>query len=67
MTRTTQAAMPQKQITLHAWASAQFAKVPHVNTLRKWAHDGYIQPAPTKVGREYLVLPTARYVGKPAK
>lgn len=54
---------PQK-ITLLEWATAQFKKVPHVNTLRKWAHDGNIEPKPEKVGREYLVLPTARYVAK---
>lgn len=55
---------PLKKIALHDWASTQFAKVPHINTLRKWARTKQIKPAPELVGREYLVLPTARYVGK---
>jgi hypothetical protein len=50
------------KITLAAWAASQFAEVPHVNTLRKWARTGQIRPKPELVGREYLVLPTARYV-----
>lgn len=60
---TTTAERPKK-ITLAEWAAAQFAKVPHVNTLRKWAREKQIKPVPELVGREYLVLPHARYVGK---
>lgn len=64
---TTTTAEAPKKITLGDWAAAQFAKVPHVNTLRKWAREGHIQPQPELVGREYLVLPTARYVQKASK
>lgn len=64
---TTTTAEAPKQITLHEWAEAQFAHVPHVNTLRKWARTKQIKPAPVLVGREYLVLPTARYVPKKGK
>lgn len=60
---TTTAEQP-KQITLADWAKAQFATVPHVNTLRKWAREKQIQPAPKLVGRSYLVMPAAKYVGK---
>jgi hypothetical protein len=64
---TTTTAEKAKPITLHEWAEAQFAHVPHVNTLRKWARTKQIRPCPQLVGREYLVLPHARYVGKAKK
>lgn len=61
-TTTTTAEAPK--ITLAVWASTQFAEVPHVNTLRKWAREGHIQPAAELIGREYYVLPHARYVAR---
>lgn len=61
---TATALQPKDRITLAQWAAAQFATVPHANTLRKWAREGQIQPAPEFIGREYFVAPTARYVGK---
>lgn len=60
----TTTAVQAKAITLAEWAAARFAKVPHVNTLRKWARERQIRPVPKLVGREYLVLPHAQYVGK---
>lgn len=64
---TTATAEAPKKITLADWAAAQFAKVPHVNTLRKWAREGHIQPEPELIGREYFVLPNARYVREKSK
>jgi hypothetical protein len=52
-----------KQITLHAWASARFDPVPHEKTLRRWARDLKIYPYPEKVGRSYLVIEDAIYIG----
>lgn len=65
MNTATTATVPK--ITLGDWAKSQFARVPHVNTLRKWAREGDIQPRPELVGREYLVLPSARYVPRRKK
>lgn len=61
---TATALQPINKITLAQWAASQFAQVPHANTLRKWAREGLIQPAPEFIGREYFVAPTARYVGR---
>lgn len=61
---TTEKKAPPPKIPLAEWARSKFAKVPHVNTLRKWARDGHIKPAAEFVGREYLVSPNARYVAK---
>lgn len=52
-----------KKVTLQTWADANFAKLPHKNTLRAWARDCKIFPIPEKVGRDWLVEPSARYVG----
>lgn len=51
-----------QKIPLSDWAKRHYgAKAPHVNTLRKWASTGLIQPAPVKTGRAYMVLPDAVY------
>ncbi len=50
-----------KLISLIEWDKLSFEKPHCLNTLRKWARSGMIQPQPKKVGREYLVIPTARY------
>lgn len=52
-----------KKVTLRTWAEQRFEKVPCSNTLRAWARDMKIYPFPEKVGREYLVLPDAIYIG----
>lgn len=53
-------------ITLQEWAARKFATPPHPNTLRRWAADGMIVPAPFKTGRDYMVIPTARHANEPA-
>ena len=51
-----------KLITLESWANARYPdQVPHINTLRKWAREGFIQPKPFKHGRTYRVLENAKY------
>lgn len=50
-----------KLISLVEWDRQTFETPHHLNTLRKWARSGMIQPPPQKVGREYLVKPDARY------
>ncbi len=54
--------MVTKLITLEAWASATYGEAsPHINTLRRWARDSLIVPAPEKHGRTYYLRPDARY------
>lgn len=54
--------MAAKLITLEAWASATYGEAsPHINTLRRWARDAMIVPAPEKHGRTYYVRPDAQY------
>lgn len=54
--------MAAKLITLEAWAAATYGESsPHINTLRRWARDALIVPAPEKHGRTYYVSPAARY------
>lgn len=51
------------KLSLEEWAKAQFGKhVPCLATLRHWARDGQIFPAPQKIGRKWLVDPDAKYV-----
>ncbi|MBU0901918.1 excisionase [Pseudomonas sp. GWSMS-1] len=47
--------------TLEEWAAENFKTPPSTNTLRKWAREGSIQPAPVKHGRSYYVEIDARY------
>jgi len=54
----------QKQITLKAWAEANFDPPPSNRTLWRWARDCCIYPEPEKVGRDWRVDPNARYVGR---
>lgn len=55
--------MHARLITLERWAEATYGDdAPHVNTLRRWARDGLILPAPEKHGRTYYVRPDAHYV-----
>ena len=52
-----------KLITLEAWAEQTYGEhAPSATTLRRWARDARIQPAPEKHGRAYFVRPDARYV-----
>lgn len=62
MTHTAREAIKPRYITLAEWAALMFSKVPHANTLNRWVHEGRIQPQPMKVGRAWLVKPSAEYV-----
>jgi hypothetical protein len=48
-------------VTLEEWAGDHFRTPPSANTLRKWARDGRIMPAPVKHGRSYYVESDAHY------
>jgi len=50
-------------ITLQEWDKKTFSKAHSLRTLRSWARTGQIYPPPIKVGREYQVEDTARYIG----
>lgn len=49
------------KITLEAWASRKFDPPPKIGTLRAWAGNGLITPAPIKVGRLWMVEEEAEY------
>ena len=49
-------------IPLDQWNSNQYGGKFSMNTLRAWARNGNISPAPEKVGRDWLVDQSARYV-----
>ncbi len=52
-----------KLLTLEEWAASVFgAHPPHIATLRRWARESRIFPAPQLLGRSYYVLATARYI-----
>ncbi len=52
-------------LSLAEWATAKFgANAPCLNTLRRWARDGIIVPKPQKIGRAYMVVPTARHMNE---
>lgn len=57
--------MSQKKILLVEWASRRYDPPPPLFTLRRWARDGEIQPAPEKAGKHYYVLEQAERVGVP--
>jgi hypothetical protein len=50
-----------KLVTLEEWAERTFATKPHRNTLYNWRRDGWIVPAPIRIGNRYFVEPTAVY------
>lgn len=50
-----------QKITLDEWAAAEFKVPPSLNTLRRWAREGLIFPAPIKHGRNYYVEIGAQY------
>lgn len=50
-------------LTLTQWAEQRYgANAPHLNTLRRWAANGNIQPRPQKHGKPFMVDPSAVYV-----
>jgi hypothetical protein len=49
-------------VKLKDWAHLMFGEqIPHVHTLRRWVHEGLIQPPPKKIGKTYYVKPDAEY------
>lgn len=52
-----------KLLTLEEWSKETYkSKQPSIKTLRRWARNGNIYPAPEKHGREYRVQPEAIYI-----
>ena len=49
------------KLTLEEWAMDQFKSPPNLNTLRTWAREGRISPAPVKHGKRYYVESDACY------
>ncbi|WP_441005277.1 excisionase [Xanthomonas sp. WHRI 1810A] len=49
------------KLTLEEWATDQFKSPPNLNTLRTWAREGRISPAPVKHGKRYYVESDACY------
>lgn len=47
------------KVLLAAWAALRYDPAPSAWTLRQWAREGDIHPAPEKVGRDWYVDPTA--------
>jgi hypothetical protein len=52
----------KQKVTLEAWAAPRYCPPPSIKTLRRWARECRIFPAPEKVGRTYYVEPDARYI-----
>lgn len=51
-----------KLLTLLQWAGEHYETPPSLSTLRRWAREGRIYPAPEMHGKEYKVLPDASYI-----
>lgn len=51
-----------KLVSLERWLRDTYGEdAPHMETARRWARAGKIQPPPQKHGRAYFVHPEARY------
>lgn len=54
--------MKKPLVLLRVWAEQTYGEArPCDNTLRKWARDALIQPAPIRHGRSYYVDQDAKY------
>lgn len=51
-------------ITLEQWGEKNFSVKQSINTLRKWAREGKLNPLPEKRGKSWWVHPNAVYVQK---
>ena len=50
-------------VSLERWAKIHYGdQAPRPDTLRAWARQRKIRPAPVKHGRTYMVSPDAQYV-----
>jgi len=54
------------KVLLREWAAKRYSPVPPDFTLRRWARDGEIVPAPEKVGKFYYVDERAERIGSTA-
>jgi hypothetical protein len=55
--------MSAKLTTLETWARTKYGEdAPNIDTLRRWARQGKIFPAPQKQGRAYFLPENAEYV-----
>lgn len=61
--------MKKPLVPLTEWARQTYSAemLPCINTLRKWAREAMIQPAPQRHGRSYYVDPDARYTPAPRR
>jgi hypothetical protein len=50
------------KVSLEKWGESNFDPPPKLSTLRKWAREGFIFPAPLKHGRSYYVELSAQYL-----
>ncbi len=48
------------KITLAAWAAARYDPIPSLWTLRRWAREHELHPAPELVGKTYYIDENAR-------
>ncbi|WP_410733836.1 excisionase [Citrobacter portucalensis] len=60
-------ALLAKLLNLQEWASRVYETPPSLSTLRRWAREGRIYPAPEIHGKEYKVSPDAIYVSSSKK
>ena len=52
-----------RYIPLTIWGQLLLGEhAPHENTLRRWVHDGRIQPQPVKIGKSWCVRKDAAYI-----
>jgi hypothetical protein len=52
-----------RYIPLTVWGTLLLGEhAPHENTLRRWVHDGRIQPQPVKIGKSWCVRKDAAYI-----
>lgn len=56
-----------KKILLSAWAAANYDPPPSEYTLRKWARDGLLSPAPERVGKYWMIPEDAKRQQAPAR
>lgn len=53
------------KITLKAWAAARYDPPPSLWTLRRWAREHELHPAPELVGKTYYIDENARRLSAP--
>jgi len=52
-----------RYIPLEVWAHLLLGEhAPHINTLRRWVHDGRIYPQAVKIGKLWCVRKDAAYL-----